>query len=109
MWTPQSTNLLNNSAMAIVEKMVTRPGNMKLWLSRYFPIFVVPVWSKDTAANNVPYVGRKKIPFAAGYNAARVDAGNFSATPMGIRIATVAAWLKSNVESRNIPAAKAIG
>ena len=33
------------------DTVATRPGRMKLWLSRYFPIRVVPVWSKATAAS----------------------------------------------------------
>ena len=44
----------SESAMTIAEITVTRPGRMKLWLSRYFPIFVVPVESKEAAANRVP-------------------------------------------------------
>jgi len=35
--------LANNRAIITVEIIVTNPGRMKLWLSRYFPIFVVPV------------------------------------------------------------------
>jgi hypothetical protein len=33
---------------------VTIPGNIKLWFSKYLPIFVVPVRSKETAASRVP-------------------------------------------------------
>ena len=56
----------SESAMTIAEITVTRPGRMKLWLSRYFPILVVPVESKEVAANRVPYVGRTKTLLAAG-------------------------------------------
>ena len=34
---------LSESAMTIAATTVTRPGSMKLWLSRYFPILVDPV------------------------------------------------------------------
>ena len=53
-------------AIRIADSIVTRPGRMKLWSSTQLPIRVVPVWSKDTAASSVPYVGRKKLPLAAG-------------------------------------------
>ena len=55
------------------------------------------------------YVGRKKIPFAAGYRAASVVAGNLSDMPTGMRMATVAAWLKSIVDSTNMPMARVHG
>ena len=42
------------AATAVAVAVVTSPGIMKLWLSRYFPILVVPVWSKETAASTVP-------------------------------------------------------
>ena len=56
----------SESAMTIAAITVTRPGRMKLWLRRYFPTLVVPVESKETAANRVPYVGRTKTLLAAG-------------------------------------------
>ena len=35
--------LLSKSAIRIAETIDTIPGRMKLWFSKYFPIFVVPV------------------------------------------------------------------
>ena len=34
---------LSASAITIAATVLTMPGNMKLWFSRYFPILVVPV------------------------------------------------------------------
>ncbi len=45
---------LRPSATTVAVAVVTNPGTMKLWLSRYFPILVVPVWSNETAARTVP-------------------------------------------------------
>ena len=71
--------------------MDTNPGSMKLWLSKYFPIRVVPVWSKETAASTVPLVGRKKLPFTAGYDPMMSGTGRPRLTATGARIAIVAA------------------
>ena len=54
------------NAKIVDAAVVTRPGSMKLWFSKYFPMRVLPVWSKDTAARTVPYVGRKNDPLTAG-------------------------------------------
>ena len=43
--------------MTTDETVATVPGSIKLWFKMYFPIRVVPVWSKEMAANNVAYVG----------------------------------------------------
>ena len=41
-------------AKTVAVTVVTRPGIMKLWFKSYFPMRVVPVWSKETAASTVP-------------------------------------------------------
>ena len=61
---------------ALATSVATSPGRMKLWFRSQRPIRVVPVESNDTAASTVPYVGRKKFPFTAGYAPSRNDAGS---------------------------------
>ena len=46
-------------AASVAVPVATRPGRMKLGLSRYLPMRVVPVRSKATAASTVPSVGGK--------------------------------------------------
>jgi len=48
------TNELIMNAKIVVDMSTTKPGSIKLWFSRYFPIFVVPVRSNETVANTVP-------------------------------------------------------
>jgi len=73
------------------------------------PIRVVPVWSKETAASTVPLVGRKKVPFTAGYAPMITGAGRPRETATGARIAIGAAWLNSRIERTKRPAAKTHG
>jgi hypothetical protein len=49
-----NTNELIINAKIVVAITHTTPGSIKLWFNKYFPIFVVPVRSNETAANTVP-------------------------------------------------------
>ena len=71
--------------------VATIPGIMNEWFSTYFPIFVVPLRSKFTAAISVPYVGIKKYPFTAGNIPASTAGGIPIAIPSGINVCAVAA------------------
>ncbi len=57
------------NAKIVDAAVVTRPGSMKLWFRRYFPIRVLPVLSNDTAARTVPYVGKEERPVDGGVDA----------------------------------------
>ena len=70
---------------------------------------VVPVWSNDTAASTVPYVGRKKVPLAAVYELSSTYDGSPSARPTGTSVTTAAARLKSRTERANMPVANTQG
>lgn len=48
-----NTNCININPVVIATIVATRPGIIKLWLSKYFPILVVPVLSKLIAATIV--------------------------------------------------------
>ena len=43
----------NNKPAITATKVVTSPGNIKLWFSTYFPILVVPVRSNCMAVSRV--------------------------------------------------------
>jgi hypothetical protein len=56
----QRTIFAINNASRTEDTVATIPGSMKLWFKTYLPIRVVPLWSKEMAASNVAYVGKKK-------------------------------------------------